>query len=81
LYAVFRGANARATMTFGVANARCPFGYPRGYENPAGEKKGWVGSIPWSRIPIFIPVPAVARSAPQRSGAWMICGVRSSSAR
>ena len=59
------GANARATITFGVVYAVFPFGKPGGYVKFAGLKKMCVWSIPSSMIPIFIPWPAVASVGPQ----------------
>src|SRR5215210_8893050 len=65
------GGNARATITFALVYAVCPFGKPAGIVNPAGEKKGCVWSIPSSMIPILIPWPALGYEGPgpQRAGA------------
>ncbi len=43
---------------------------------PAGEKNGWVASMPSSMIPILIPWPAVASVGPQTCGAPIVCGLR-----
>src|SRR6266511_1380295 len=72
------GANARAAITFAVVNDVFPFGYPAGIVNPVGSKKGCVWSTPSSITPIFIPCPAVENVGPQRVGAPINCGVRSS---
>ena len=72
------GANARATTTFGVVKAVCPFGKPCGYENPAGLKKGCVWSTPSSMIPILIPFPPRDGSEPHSAGASICAGLRSS---
>src|SRR5579885_2860819 len=68
------GANARATITFGVVYDVFPFGKPAGYVKPVGSKYGCVWSRPSSMIPIRMPCPAVARDAPQSEGAPMSCG-------
>src|SRR5690349_16505562 len=59
------GANARATITFGVVNVVFPFGNPAGYVKPAGLKNGCDWSRPSSRTAILIPSPSVARLWPQ----------------
>src|SRR5436190_20816662 len=74
------GANARCTITFGVANCVCPFGNPGGYANPLASKNACVASTPSSMIPILIPLPAVAKVDPHSLSAPMTCGLRLSSA-
>ena len=71
------GANARATITFGVVYAVCPFGKPCGKAKPAGLKNGWVWSTPSSRIPILIPLPPRDGSEPHSAGALICAGLRS----
>src|SRR3954454_17549113 len=61
LYVFAAGANARATITFGVVYAVLPFGNPAGYEKPVGVKKACVWSRPSSITPILMPWPDVAR--------------------
>ena len=68
------GANARATITFGVVKLVFPFGNPAGYEKPLGSKYGCVWSSPSSMTPIFIPWPAVERVDPHTAGAPISCG-------
>src|SRR5512146_1322312 len=68
------GANARCTITFGVASSACPFGKPGGYERPASLKYGCVASTPSSTMPIFIPLPEVASVGPQSLSAPISCG-------
>src|SRR3954451_10216367 len=80
LYVFAAGANARATITFGVVYAVLPFGKPVGYERPVGVKKTCVWSRPSSITPILIPWPEVASVGPQTWGAPISCGVRSRSA-
>jgi hypothetical protein len=70
-----RGANARATITFALVYAFCPFGKPRGMRYPLARKYGWVLSRPSSMIPIFTPFPAEFRVGPQSAGAPMKAGV------
>ena len=70
------GANARATITFGVVKAVFPLGKPAGYAKPVGSKYGCVWSIPSSMIPIFMPCPAVASVGPQMVVAPISCGGR-----
>jgi hypothetical protein len=74
------GANARATITFGVVYAVFPFGKPGGYAKLAPLKKTCDWSRPSSMIPILMPWPAVASVDPQMVGAPMSFGVRSRSA-
>ena len=75
------GGNARATITFLVVYAVCPFGKPAGIANAAGEKKGCDWSSPSSRIAIFIPAPASTPGAGQNEFAPIIATLRSSSPR
>ena len=72
--------NERATITFGVVNAAFPFGKPGGYAKPVGSKNGCRWSMPWSMIPILMPLPAVLRVGPHREVAPISRGVRSRSA-
>src|SRR4051794_24933414 len=65
LYVFAAGANARATIAFGVVYAVLPFGKPAGYEKPVGVKKSCVWSRPSSITPILIPWPEVASVGPQ----------------
>ena len=62
-------------MTLLVVKFVFPLGKPGGMLNPAGEKNGWVWLTPSSMIPIFIPLPAVARFGPHSAVAPISCGV------
>src|SRR5689334_6120958 len=70
------GANARWTITFGVARLVLPFGKPGGYVSPVALKYGCDASTPSSMIPILIPCPAVARPGPQSLSAPISSGER-----
>jgi hypothetical protein len=66
------GGKARATITFAVVYAACPFGKPAGMVYPAASKNRWVWSTPSSMIPILIPAPAFGRSGSGTSRAWIV---------
>src|ERR1700750_2230706 len=68
------GVNVRCTITFGVVYFVSPFGNPAGYGNPLGLKYGWVACSPSSMIPIFMPLPAVAKFGPHSLSAPICCG-------
>ena len=70
------GAKVRWTITLGVVRFVRPFGKPGGYAKPAALKKGWLASSPSSMMPIFIPLPEVARVGPQSLSAPIVCGPR-----
>src|SRR5215470_5744842 len=76
LYVGEGGANARCTITFGVARSVRPFGKPAGYVKPAGLKYGCEASTPSSMIPILTPLPAVASAGPQSLSAPISSGER-----
>src|SRR6476646_324404 len=79
-HAGLSGANAFATITFGVVNCVFPFGKPAGYAKPDGEKKTWLWSRPSSMIPILTPSPAKASVGPHTVVAPIRPGVRLRSA-
>src|SRR5690242_1615519 len=75
----FGPGKTRATITFGEVQRREPRGNPGGYAKPAGEKNGFVWSMPSSTTAILIPAPSApvtrsSTSAPITDGEWSSAG-------